>query len=117
MGDRGSINIICKKTKDVSVTLFRHWQGNAASMIKLCEKTKKEFIANRINQPFNQVAEIIARATKIAVEQDGYSAYLGKDEKDGDNSDNGHFTLFVPENADTKEWVLKQGEIIIARLK
>lgn len=36
---------------------------------------------------------VIAALTRKAVEDDGYSAYLGRTADDGDNSDNGHYIL------------------------
>ena len=111
MGDRGSIKVVCKNAwgkgkDDVSVTLFRHWAGSEECMIELCKKTKKEFVENRGAPPYNQVGEIIARMTKIAVEEDGSSSYLGKDESDGDDSDNGHYILYVSGFEKPDKWIL-----------
>ena len=95
MGNRGSIQVVHKQTGEKSVVLFRHWSGDSEGMIELCRKARKEHIKERIAPPYDDIREIIARLTKISVEELKNSAYLGKDEDDGDNSDNGHFILEV----------------------
>lgn len=123
MGNRGSINIISidrygKGLDETSVTLFRHWSGDKEKMIKLCNKGVKEHIRQRGAPPYNDEGEVIARLTKIAVEEDGNSAYLGKTENDGDNSDNGHFILYIKEDKGemSGKWYLKKDEEIIWEL-
>lgn len=105
MGNRGSISVVYGD--DVSVTLFRHWKGDRENMIELCQKTKEEYLKDRIAPPYTQIEEIIARMTKIAVQDDGYSSYLRINKEDGDNSDNGHFILEIIDDSD---WILKTPE-------
>lgn len=106
MGNRSSIEVFCPETKEVSVVLFRRWGGDTESMVRLCKRTKKNFVKNRALPPFNQVEEIIAWLTYESVEELGTSAYLGKNEYDGVNSDNGHFVLEVHGHDKPRGWFL-----------
>jgi hypothetical protein len=99
MGDRGSITVFDGTDMKYPV-LFRHWEGSPESMKKLCERTKTEFVGRFIGGDV-----VIARMTKLAVDEDGNSSYLGIDEHSGDNSDNGHYVLDISED----DWVLKHG--------
>ncbi len=119
MGNRGSISVFGKDEE--SVVLFRHWEGDEEGMIKLVEKALKWKQPNT-DYPDTGIeifkkgepSEIIALLTCISVNEIGSSAYLGKSESDGDNSDNGHFQLIVADGKITlfhnakivKEWKL-----------
>jgi len=96
MGDRGSITV---KSDQPMPVLFRHWGGAPESMQELVNKLqtalKPKDEASRISDPYDRRDEnaCLALLVKLAVEEDGYSAYLGMDKNDGDNSDNGHYVL------------------------
>jgi hypothetical protein len=68
-------------------------------LVDKLQKTLEEI--GKDSDPYGRrdVECIMALLVKLAVEEDGYSAYLGMTPQDGDNSDNGHFIL----NADTWE--------------
>jgi hypothetical protein len=91
VGDRGSISIRGQS----SPVLFRHWGGSPESMLDLAERAY-EFIAGHTEvDPWGRGDDgcILALLTKLAVDEDGYSAYLGATPNDGDNSDNGHYEI------------------------
>ena len=109
MGNRGSIQVICPERPEwgrKSVVLFRHWRGDEKNMLELCKRTKKVFTETRGAPPYNQVNEIIALMTALSFEEIGTSTYLGKDENDGDNSNNGHFILEVHGEDKPGDWFL-----------
>ena len=94
MGDRGSITV--KSDRPMPV-LFRHWGGAPESMQELVDKLKAALAAKDqgSNDPYvrRDPESALALLVKLAVDEDGYSAYLGMDRNDGDNSDNGHYML------------------------
>lgn len=101
MGNRGSISI-----DGCGVVLFRHWSGDSESLVELCEKLRG-VIDGTVEPPFKlpksykgrQDGDVMGLLIALAVVEDGYSSYVGVDPGDGDNGDNGHFTL----NLDTWE--------------
>lgn len=124
MGDRGSISV--KDSCRESVVLFRHWGGSPGAMKELVNETWNRFVVD-IKDQFRSYAnrgaeEVIAALTCVAVESDGYSAYLGRNHLDGDNSDNGHFFLHIESDSlcfvDNKKpyaWSLEYGDCEIGR--
>ncbi len=102
MGDRISISFRNEKNTWLkeSVTLFSHWggQGFATKAKEYVRNLKKRNTNDRIVQPLDRLepntvmVDFIRHITKNMkrVESD---LYLGKDEMDGDNSDNGHTTI------------------------
>ena len=100
MGDRISIQF--QKGEQKSVALFSHWQGE--SLVKTAKKYLKALkveIAGkdqRLVQPIDRLepetvmVDFIREITKNEkrIESD---LYLGKDENDGDNSDNGNVII------------------------
>ena len=113
MGNRGSISVHNLQTGKESVVLFRHICGDLQGMEALVEEdvfTDDENIFSRQEPP-----EIIAHLCAVSVKQIGIATYLGHDQTDGDNSDNGHFRLILskdrmwiePEITSQTEWHLK----------
>ena len=104
MGDRISMSFrnekesFCKE----SVVLFSHWGGR--SFLKQAKtyinKLRKKISKNDISTPLSRLepntvmVDFIRHITKgfKGVDSD---LYLGKSSDDGDNSDNGHFTIDV----------------------
>ena len=100
MGNRGSISVFNKETGDESIVLFRHICGDLQGMEALVEEAisaDNEKVFYRKNPQ-----EIIAHLCAISVKQIGFATYLGKDQTDGDNTDNGHFKLVLKED---KMWL------------
>lgn len=99
MGDRASIAF--KQGNQESVSLFSHWGGqefqNAALEYarKLKAKINKRKKETNLVQPLHRmnpetvIVDFIRHLTKD-MESVSSDLYLGKDENDGDNSDNGH---------------------------
>jgi len=102
MGDRASISF--KKDNRESISLFSHWGGpefqNQALDYakKLKAKINKEKKGNNCltplvrMEPETVMVDFIRDITKEMPSVDS-DLYLGKDENDGDNSDNGHITV------------------------
>jgi len=97
MGDRISISF--KNKKSESVVLFNHWGGREfLGVVKDYLKEIGEYDKNIIQTPFNRrepetiMVDFIRWLTKDEKRIDS-TIYLGKDQEDGDNSDNGHFTI------------------------
>jgi hypothetical protein len=100
MGDRASIQF--KNGEDTSVVLFSHWGGRSFALAAQEYATKLKENLHRRNmkgicpidrmEPQTVMVDFIRWLTKDMklVESD---LYLGKDELDGDNSDNGHFVI------------------------
>jgi hypothetical protein len=93
MGNRGSISVLNKETGKESVALFRHICGDLQGMEALIEEavltdTEKVFYSK-------DQQEIIAHLCAVSVKQIGRCTYLGKDQTDGDNCDNGHYKLVL----------------------
>src|SRR3990167_2284891 len=105
MGDRISIQF--KNGKDKSVVLFNHWGGMEflEETQKYVKDLKKKLGKKRLKEgcypidrlePEVVMVDFIHYLTKDMklVESD---LYLGKDENDGDNSDNGHHIIDLGE--------------------
>lgn len=112
MGDRVSIQF--RNGEDKSVVLFNHWGG--MQFVDYAKKWAKNFEAHVIaNWKHKNHSTPITRCEANTVmiqfiasmsgEQEAkdynfsklinHSLYLGKDERDGDNSDNGHHVIDV----------------------
>jgi hypothetical protein len=103
MGDRISVSFY-NEDEGESVVLFSHWGGknflnDALKYLKnLKEKLEKR--KNKISDPISRLepntvmVDFIRNITKEEDLIEG-NLYLGKDENDGDNSDNGHWCLDV----------------------
>jgi len=101
MGDRVSIQF--KNGNDYSVALFNHWGGIefpevALAYVKdlICENNIKypNNFSNPISrlEPNTVMVDFIREITKNKLRVSS-SLYLGKDENEGDNSDNGHWIV------------------------
>jgi len=105
MGDRISISF--KNENDESVVLFSHWGGMGFYKtaikyllgLKKALKKKKDKVYEPLDrmEPNTMMIDFIRHITKDMkrVESD---LYLGATSNDGDNSDNGHFTIDVNED-------------------
>jgi len=106
MGNRISISFV-KKTKedeDESVTLFSHWDGkdllNRAKEYLAELKQEQSEQGNPYFNPIDRLepntvmVDFIRHITKDEKRIEN-NLYLGKNEMDGDNSDNGHFKIKV----------------------
>lgn len=100
MGNRVSVSF--KKDDEESVVLFSHWGGRefAQGAKEYVKQLKKRPHHPNFSTPLSRrdpetvMVDFIRHITKNLPEVDG-DLYLGKDENDGDNSDNGHFTIDV----------------------
>lgn len=97
MGDRISIQFVNGKEK--SVVLFNHWGGlDFKETAEDYVKTLKTWANGKAMEPLQRLEpntvmiDFIREITKN-MERVTCSLYLGKDEDDGDNSDNGHFEI------------------------
>ena len=98
MGDRISIQF--KNGNEKSVALFSHWGGSEFAetareyVQELKAETKNNNIINPLDrlEPSTVMVDFIRHITKDKkrIESD---LYLGKDENDGDNSDNGNVII------------------------
>ena len=105
MGDRISISFVFDK-QDESVTLFSHWGGREfllkvreyiESLDRKCPLESMQPLQRR--EPSTVMVDFIAWLASENQESiipltpslDHY--YLGKDDEDGDNSDNGHWVV------------------------
>ena len=105
MGDRVSIQF--KNGSDKSVVLFSHWGG--ISFTRLVEDYYRElklYIKKNGNtdpigrmEPSTAMVDFIRVATRN-MDRVTSDLYLGVDENDGDNSDNGHHVMDLK----TGEW-------------
>jgi len=105
MGDRVSIQF--KNGSDKSVVLFSHWRGQ--SFLRLVEdyyKDLKMYLKQHGHsdpigrmEPCTTMVDFIRVATRN-MDRVTSDLYLGVDENDGDNSDNGHHIM----NLETGEW-------------
>ena len=121
MGDRISVQF-CQRVKhfgsnvinmEKSVVLFNHWQGIAFAeqtlkwAIDFQERMKQQRLPNFSNpitrmDPQHMMIQYIMSLSTDSIHYkygEGFfstACYLGKDEKDGDNSDNGHFEIWLP---------------------
>ena len=121
MGDRVSVSFIDGDTKRESVALFNHWGGEDFAIqtrnwfrthkTKLSVTAEQE-VKNGLDpmtrfEPANLMVQYVNNLHKSPIncemgddleftsEYVSHSIYLGKDENDGDNSDNGHFTIDI----------------------
>jgi len=102
MGDRASISF--KDGSEESVALFHHWGGVSFAREALNYlKRLKEKIAKRKSKISDPIARLEPNTVMVDFIRDytkgmeivESSLYLGKDRRDGDNSDNGHFVIDV----------------------
>lgn len=96
MGDRVSVSF--KNGSDESVALFSHWGG--FEFAKRAELFARDLVRSRTGyslpldrfEPSIVMVEFIRQVTEGAgVVESGL--YLGRDEADGDNGDNGHVVI------------------------
>ena len=95
MGDRVSISF--KNEQEESVALFYHWGG--VEFPKVALAYAKEYAKANDGHGYNistpttrlEPSTIMVRFIHDIKYND--SIYLGKDENDGDNSDNGHYII------------------------
>jgi hypothetical protein len=97
MGDR--VSICFNKDGEQSVTLFSHWRGKdlVKEANKYVKMLKEETTDNNVGplkslEPCTVMVDFIRHLTSKMVRVDS-DLYLGRDELDGDNSDNGHFEI------------------------
>jgi len=114
MGDRISIQFV--NNNDKSVVFFDHWAGR--SLLQEAQDYLEELNAEspdgRISMPLDRREPSVVMIDFIAwrASKHGFnpplrrirgSWYLGVDENDGDNSDNGHWLIDVSQrNTDTR---------------
>jgi len=98
-----------KEVTDESVSLFRHWGGSPETIIGLVEDVFEIMMRGYRYGTEGYPAEIIALLTTLSTLVYNSSAYLGVDEDDGDNSDNGHYILEIgaPHNKELNWRLLK----------
>jgi len=102
MGNRVSISFKDEKTKKESITLFSHWDGmelvKEATIYIENLKTEIDKKENKRNYPLNRlepdtiIIDFIRELTKD-LERIESNYYLGRNENEGDNSDNGHHII------------------------
>jgi len=101
MGDRVSVSFVNEGRE--SVTLFCHWGGKgfvteAVAYLKDLhrELEKRDHNGDPIGRldPETVMVDFIRHMTKD-IKMVTSDLYLGKDQSDGDNSDNGHWALNV----------------------
>lgn len=96
MGDRASIAF--KNGDEVSVVLFSHWGGMGfvkqaiAYAVRLKDSRKSNTYPLHRCEPATVMVDFIRYLTKDK-ELVNSDLYLGKDEYEGDNSDNGHHII------------------------
>lgn len=107
MGDRVSIQFV--KGHETSVVLFSHWGGMnfPERAVKYVKELKKDF-AGKSCYPLERLEPetvMVDFIREIAHEEKRIMSdlYLGKDPRDGDNSDNGNWLI----DLDTAE--MRQG--------
>lgn len=95
MGDRASVSF--KNGENESVALFHHWGGESfgKEAIAFARDFKdKHPLAGNGSDPFTRLEPSVIMLQFIRSLNDAsYSVYLGRDQNDGDNSDNGHTTV------------------------
>tara|TARA_R110000796_G_scaffold132354_2_gene247798 strand:+ start:2563 stop:2946 length:384 start_codon:yes stop_codon:yes gene_type:complete len=121
MGNRVSVSFIDGDTNRESVALFHHWGGEDFAIqtrnwfrthkTKLSVTAEQE-VKNGLDpmtrfEPANLMVQYVNNLHKSPINCEmgddleftpdyiSHSIYLGKDENDGDNSDNGHFTIDI----------------------
>lgn len=97
MGDRVSVQF--QKDDKRSVAFFNHWGGKSfpAQALEYAEALKAERGDSHVMpldrlEPDTVMVDFIRHVTKDETRIES-SLYLGKDGKDGDNSDNGNFVI------------------------
>ena len=89
MGDRVSISFVTRNERgrvdDESVAIFDHWGGTTFP------KKASDFVKSNLPRDFAP-SDIIAPFL-WSLGKDCIDLYFGKDENDGDNSDNGHYRI------------------------
>jgi len=89
MGDRVSISFVTRNERgrvdDESVAVFDHWGG------KEFPKRASDFIKSKLPKTFSP-SDAIA-PFMFSIGKDAEDLYFGKDETEGDNSDNGHYRI------------------------
>lgn len=97
MGNRVSISF--KRGKEESVPLFSHWGGlEFVEDAKEYAKKLKAKAKSNFTQPLDRlepptvIVDFIRHITK-GMKEVSSDLYLVKDTSEGDNSDNGHFTI------------------------
>jgi len=105
IGDRISIQF--KNEKEKSVVFFSHWRGVEflREVEKYVEVLKKE-VNGRVISPLDRLEPDTVMVDFIRYITENMSRvtsdlYLGKDEFDGDNSDNGHFIIYLSRRSKT----------------
>lgn len=110
MGDRISIQFKNRDSK--SIVLFSHWGGK--EFLKIARRYTKELIAEvgeEESYPLDRLEPktVIVDFIRYLLEQKevylskgriASGIYFGKDENDGDNSDNGHFVITLKKGAE-----------------
>ena len=69
-------------------------------MLRLTQRTRDKVRGeDSVGGPYSrgEAPSILAALVAGAVDSDGYSAYIGIDDGDGDNSDNGNYILWTRE--------------------
>ncbi len=102
MGDRISISFV--RGDEESVALFSHWGGEAFAEIAkdyvLALKGEISKLEHPTSEPLYRLepstvmADFIRHIT-IGMPRVTSDIYLGKDEQDGDNGDNGHYRIVL----------------------
>jgi len=101
MGDRVSISFVQGDWE--SPALFSHWGG--IEFVEYALKYTIDLAKRKRGKTFNPLdrlepqtvlVDFIRHITKNEKEIDG-DLYLGKDSNDGDNSDNGHYQIILPD--------------------
>ena len=100
MGNRVSVSFI--NNDEESVTLFNHWGGKefADFAVKYVKDLRRRVKDSKISDPIarlepNTVMVDFIRAITSGISLVRDTLYLGKDDKDGDNSDAGHWVIDV----------------------
>jgi hypothetical protein len=98
MGDRISISFKHKEWE--SVALFSHWGGREFlnQALDYLDELKKEQKDDSTQYPLDRLEPQTVMVDFIRwitghMDRVNSNLYLGKDAMDGDNSDNGHFTI------------------------
>lgn len=103
MGDRVSVSF--SNGNEESVVLFSHWGGRGflnatqeyVESLKLCTNEDKVHDPLDRLEPSTVMVDFIRWLT-TETKRVGSNLYLGKTPNDGDNSDNGHWTLDLLSN-------------------
>ena len=106
MGDRVSISF--KNGKDESIVLFSHWGGREFPRLavqyvrELKQDIKRGYVSSAMPlgrlEPSTVMVDFVRFLVTSGIESEKSGRiesdfYFGKDKDDGDNSDNGHYTI------------------------